>query len=147
MTSYCSTSDLQSRLTLAGFDWAINLDGGDTVTSGEITRYVTPAIERADGEIDSKICLRYSLTAARGNAFLKYLAVDLATVFACTNGGRAATEQFLNDAKRARETLDAIQAGQLNVPGLNESQVVPYYAQPYDVQPITVVDMSCTRDY
>lgn len=142
---YCETTDLLPRLTAAGFDWAINREGGQVTTSQEVTRYVVPAIQRAGAEIDSKISLRYEPSAARGNLFLKFLAVDIAAVEVCTNGGRGATDQFLASAKRARETLDQIQSGRLNVPDLDPRAVGPYVPIPYDPGGVTVVNFCDSR--
>lgn len=135
MSSYCEFSDLQSRLTVAGLEWAANRDGGDTLTSDEVTRYVTPAILRADTEIDAAIQQYYDLTLARGNAWLKYIAIDLACVEAITNGGRTAPDNYVASAKRARDTLKLVTTGQQRIPGLARLTTDPY------VTSITLVDL------
>jgi len=147
MSSYCSFTDLQSRLTLAGLDWAVNRDGGDTVTSAEIARYVTPGILRTDTEIDAAIQQWYDTTLARGNAWLNYIARDITVVEVCENGGRAAPESFLLACKRARDQLALVHAGQLLIPGLTKITIQPYMATPgYGVKGITVVNLQCCDD-
>jgi hypothetical protein len=142
MSSYCSFTDLQSRLTLAGLDWAVNRDGGDTVTSAEIARYVTPGILRTDTEIDAAIQQWYDPTSARGNTWLTYIARDITVVEVCENGGRAAPESFLLACKRAREQLAKVTTGQLRIPGLTLITIQPYQASPsYAVHGLTVVNL------
>lgn len=141
MPSYCVFADLQSRLTVAGMEWAANRDGGDTLTSDEVDQYVTPAIMRADSEIDAAIQLYYETSAARGNAWLKFLAVDLASVEAITNGGRQAPENYVADCKRAREELRRVSIGQLRIPGL--ARRIPQQYASLPTENITIVNMVC----
>ena len=141
MPSYCEFSDLQSRLTVAGLEWAANRDGGDDLTSAEVTRYVTPAILRADSEIDAAIQLYYETTGARGHAWLKYIAVDLASVEAITNGGRQAPDNFVADAKRARDTLALVANGKQRIPGL--ARRIPMLTAILPTPNITIVDLQC----
>lgn len=144
MSSYCSFTDLQSRLTLAGLDWAVNRDGGDTVTSTEIARYVTPGILRTDTEIDASILRWYDTTSARGNAWLNYIARDITVVEVCENGGRAAPESFLLACKRARDQLAMVTTGQLLIPGLTRITIQPHQASGgHGVKGLTVVNLQC----
>ena len=127
---------------MAGLEWAANRDGGDDLTSAEVTRYVTPAILRADTEIDAAIQLFYDTPTARGNAWLKYLAVDLASVEAITNGGRQAPDNFVADAKRAREMLALVRTGQQLIPGLTR-RLATREPTGYRTNNITIVDLQC----
>lgn len=131
MSSYCSFTDLQSRLTLAGLDWAVNRDGGSTVTATEIAAYVTPALLKTDAEIDAAIQLHYPTAVARGNAWLTYIARDIAVIEVIENGGRTAPDSLLAACKRAREQLTRVEAGQLAIPGLLKRLPAPYYVNPY----------------
>lgn len=131
MSSYCSFTDVQSRLTLAGLDWAVNRDGGDTITATEITAYVTPALLKTDTEIDAAIQLHYETSGARGNALLTYIARDIAVIEVIENGGRTAPDSLLAACKRAREQLEQVRQGQLAIPGLNKRLPMPCFPNPF----------------
>lgn len=124
MAEYCSASDVQNRLTSAGYINVADRDNDGTVEADEIAAYVTSAIEWAGSEIDYALINHqpaYSLTVARasGNVFLRSRAIDLAAWQVCTNGGRDVPDSFQAAYDRAIEMLDGIRERGEEVPGLS----------------------------
>lgn len=119
-SNYCESSDLSKRLTANGLIRVADRDDfDDAVSSTELANYITTAIEQVGTEIDAAIQLKYETATARGNAWLKHVAVDLASVRAIENGGREAPAGLLEARDRARKQLDRIERGDLTIPGLS----------------------------
>lgn len=118
-STYCVSADLSKRLTAGGLVYAADRDDDDgVVNSAESSEYVDSAIAQVDTEIDAAIQLKYDTTTARGNAWLKFIAVDLACVRAIENGGREAPAGLLEARDRARKQLEKVECGELMIPGL-----------------------------
>ena len=126
MDHFGETSDLQSRLTASGFNWAVDRDDNDgSVSASELLAYIEPAADQADSEIEMAIALIYDVTTAKGNKWLRFIWVDLATVRAIENGGREAPAHFIEERDRARKQLEMVRSGELTIPGLIPATPVP----------------------
>jgi hypothetical protein len=124
MPEYCTETDVRNRLTANGYLNLGDRDGDGIVNSGEVSAYVTSAIEWAGAEIDYALINHeppYELATARssGNVFLRSRAVDLATWQVSTHGGRDVPDAFQTSYDRAAEMLDGIRERGDEVPGLN----------------------------
>lgn len=119
---YCTTSDLESRLTGAGLKRAADREDFDgDANPVEMAAYIDPAIEAADTEIDAAIHMRYDPATARGNAWLKWIAIRLAAVEALTIGGRTdASPAMVEDRDISRKQLEQVRMGQISIYGLVE---------------------------
>ena len=119
MPEYCTASDMQQRLTAAGYEFAADRDFDQQVTDQEVTDNVTPAIEHAGTLIDAALYGQTTTADARaaGNNWLKHRAVDIAVVRALENGGREVPPDLRTAHDAAIAMLDDVKDGAL-VPGL-----------------------------
>ena len=120
MDHFGEVTDLQSRLTQHGFKFVADRDDDDgDVSSEEQTSYIESAADQADSEIEMAIALKYNATVAKGNKWLRFIWVDLATVRAFENGGREAPSHFIEERDRARKQLECVRNGEVTIPGLH----------------------------
>lgn len=124
-STYCVSADLSKRLTAAGLVYAGDRDDDGVLDASESTAYIESAIEQVDTEIDAAIQLKYETATARGNSWLKFIAVDLACVRAIENGGREAPAGLLEARDRARKQLELVANGELSIPGLTPRTTTP----------------------
>jgi len=136
--TYCESSDLSKRLTANGLIRVADRDDfDDAVSESELARYIDTAIEQVDSEIDAAIQLKYEISTARGNVWLKHIAVDLASVRAIENGGREAPSGLLEARDRARKQLERVENGELSIPGLTPKTPTP------SVHPNNLIHIPC----
>jgi len=115
---YCTATDITNRITPNGVKQFFDRDNDNSVSSTEIAAYINTSIERVDAEIDAAIRDKYDTVTARGNTWLKFIAIDLAVVAAGSIGGREVGTQMLEDRDRARKQLEMVRCGELTIPGL-----------------------------
>lgn len=123
MTEYCSSTDIENRLTANGYLNVADRDYGGTVSAAELAANITSAIEWAGSEIDYALVNHrpaYNTDTARssGNVFLRSRAIDLASWQVVSNGGRDVPDSFQAAYDRAVAMLDAIREDGELVPGL-----------------------------
>lgn len=138
---YCTATDITNRITPNGVKQFFDRDGDNSVSSTEIAAYINTSIERVDAEIDVAIQDKYDTAAARGNTWLKFIAIDLAVVAAGTIGGREVNTQLIEFADRARKQLEMVRSGELTIPGLTPL-TLPLEATA-EVQGFTIADLTC----
>lgn len=137
-STYCESADLQRRLTASGLVYAADRDDDDGVVNAtEDSEYIDSAIAQVDTEIDAAIQLKYDTTTARGNSWLKFVAVDLACVRAIENGGRESPAGLLEARDRARKQLERVASGEISIPGLTPKTPTP------SVHPNNLIHIPC----
>lgn len=137
-STYCESADLQRRLTASGLKYVGDRDDDDNAVSAlESSEYIESAIAQVDTEIDAAIQHKYETTTARGNSWLKFIAVDLACVRAIENGGRESPAGLLEARDRARKQLEKVENGGLAIPGLTPKTPTP------SVYPNDLVHIPC----
>lgn len=122
MAEYCTYLDVSNRLTEAGVTFCADTDQSGAVDPSESSAHVDTAIVYAGQEIDFAVVnnrkgLILSSVRAAGNAFLKQIAIDLASERLCTIGGMTTPDSISEAAARAREMLLRVENGK-DVPGL-----------------------------
>ena len=127
MTEYCTSTQVQNRLTSAGYGNLADRDDDGTVSAAELAAYVTQAIQQAGDDIDYALVNHqpaYDTAAARGasNSFLRSRAIDIACWYVATNGGRDAPEAIQAGYDKSKDMLDDIQKHGNIVPGLTGAQ-------------------------
>jgi phage gp36-like protein len=127
MHDYCSTSDIQQRLTEAGVKNLADRNRDGSLSGTETTSSLTTAIGWAGTEIDAALTELMPISTARGaaNDWLKQRAVDLASFRACSQGGRSVPESLRLDYERSLQLLEEVRTGSRMIPGLT-------YQLPYD---------------
>lgn len=138
---YCTAADITNRITPNGMNHFFNRDNDSSVSSSEIAAYINTSIERVDSEIDVAIQDKYDTAAARGNVWLKFIAIDLAVVAAGTIGGREVNTQLIEFSDQARKQLELVRTGELTIPGLTPLQL-PLEATA-EVRGFTIADLTC----
>ena len=122
MTEYITASDVQNRLTPAGYNYVADRDqSGTGVTSDEETKYVTPAIKYAGGLIDEAISpFIESVSTARNasNQWLKDRCLDIAAAMAVRLGGNEIPTSLLTLEERALKKLEDVRTHKIRVPEL-----------------------------
>ena len=118
--TYATVADVEARLTAYSVTWAadrVTVDGSRS--SGELGM-VEAGIEWSNGIIDAAILkLVNSVSARPANDWLRDRCVDLAAYRVMTIGGGDATPVLLDDYERALAWLERVEAGSLDVPGLD----------------------------
>jgi len=117
MTEYCSTTDVQNRLTAAGFKFCADLDNSGSVNTAEEAATITPAIQYAGNLID--VCVlaagcEISVARGAGNQWLRDRAIDLAAYRVSTTGGRGIIQCLKDDYDDAVALLRSTK----KIPGL-----------------------------
>jgi len=137
---YCNQADITNRATPGGLQALFDRDGDNVVSATEIANYITVSIQRVDSEIDAAIQDRYETATARGNTWLKFIAVDLVIVAAANIGGRECSAQMMEDRDHARRQLELVRTGELTIPGLTPLQL-PLQATA-EVRGFTIADLT-----
>lgn len=118
MPEYCTISDVENRLTRAGYKFSADRDGDGAVGASE-KEAITEAIEQAGTVIDEHITATRLITAdyARSQAYpvLKHLAVDLAAYRIAGNGGRKVPQSLQDAFEDAMERLGLYRDGTLTI--------------------------------
>lgn len=121
MAEYCSSQDVQNRLTEAGVIYAADRDGDGAVSPGELAAHVTSAIQYAGNLVDAALAAYLLPGNARGqgNAWLRDRCIDLACARVCSNGGDEVPKRIAAAARSAQKWLDEVRDGDTRVPGLS----------------------------
>lgn len=120
MAEYCESSDIEKRLTTAGFKWVADRNKNATVDQDEIDNFITTGIVYAGSLIDGALArfLSPEMSRAAGNQWLKDRCIDIATYRAVKNGGREVPESVQLDYEFSWELIQQVGKGEYIVPGL-----------------------------
>lgn len=110
--AYCTTADIEMRLTEAGHKWAITKSGDVSISASQLAT-TTSAIVWATNRINAAICnqVEPEKAEASGNAYLKDIAVDLACYRVAGTGGRSVPKTLVDAYTAALDQLDRLQDG------------------------------------
>ncbi len=128
MASYCEVSDIESRLSVYGVDWLVDVVTPDGVRQAGETSLVTQAIEYCSTIIDTYIQGFVHDIASRptGNAWLRDRCVDLACARVFTLGGRDIPIVLQSESDKAMDWLKRAHNRDIQIPGFPyRSQVLP----------------------
>jgi hypothetical protein len=123
VNDYCSPTDIQNRLTDAGYKWAGDRRGKGLVTPDQIIAYVQPSIDRAGSDIDEIVGQAMPVEVARSQAaagcpWLKFRAIDIATYYFVSGGGRGATKVIETAYEETLSKLASVDHDTNRIPGL-----------------------------
>ncbi len=119
-TTYCVQADVNAVLSEAGVrNFADDNDDGSNTTTE--TSYVTRAIERGAGKMNSILDTIYKLSDLSGNEWCRDCNAAIAAKLLAGRRGNPVPESLVTDCDEYMETLKEIQLGQQKVPGINPS--------------------------
>lgn len=117
MTEYCTPDNVRQRLTTAGYKFMADLDRSGSVSTGEVSDTITPAIRYAGNLIDVCVLgIGCEAGVARGaaNEWLRDRAIDIAAYRVSTTGGRGILQVLKDDYDLAIKLLGSTKM----IPGL-----------------------------
>lgn len=117
MTEYCSSGDVQKRLTTAGYKFCADGDYDGSVSTGETEDTIAPAIRYAGNLVDACVLKAgCEIPEARGaaNEWLRDRAIDIAAYRVSTTGGRGIIQILKDDYDAAIALLKST----TKIPGL-----------------------------
>ncbi|CAB4177894.1 hypothetical protein UFOVP1004_36 [uncultured Caudovirales phage] len=126
--TYCTVSDVESRLTAYGVDWLVDVVTPDGSRQSAETSLVSQAIDYCNTIIDTYIqdFVRDIANRPAGNVWLRDRCVDLACVRVFTMGGRDVPAVLQTEADRALDWLHRAKLRDVQIPALNyRSQILP----------------------
>jgi hypothetical protein len=120
MPEYCATSDVQNRLTAAGYNWVAARSGDGTPSPDEVAAYITTGIQYAGNLIDEALAEKAVVGYFRNadNAWLRDRCVDVAVWWCMSVGGREVPADVVEAKNDALQRLKDVHDNDLRVPGL-----------------------------
>jgi phage gp36-like protein len=119
-TTYCTKADIEAIWPPASLLASVDDDASGTLSATE-DGYITRAIERAAGHINSRLAVRYELADLAASAWCRDANAAIAAYFLANRRGAAVPAHLQQQYDAYLATLGEIAAGRLRVPDVGES--------------------------
>jgi phage gp36-like protein len=119
-TTYCTKADIEAIWPPASLLASVDDDASGTLSATE-DGYITRAIERAAGHINSRLAVRYDLASLATSAWCRDANAAIAAYFLANRRGVAIPAHLQQQYDAYLQTLDEIAAGRLRVPDAPET--------------------------
>lgn len=120
MTTYCTKADIEAIWPPADLLASVDDDASGTLSATE-EGYITRAIERAAGLINSRLAVRYELADLGASDWCRDANAAIAAFFLANRRGTAVPAHLQQQYDAYLATLEEIAAGRLRVPDVGES--------------------------
>ena len=118
--TYCTKSDIEAIWPPASLLASVDDDASGTLSATE-EGYITRAIERAAGHINSRLAVRYELANLAASAWCRDANAAIAAYFLANRRGVAVPAHLQQQYDAYLATLEEIAAGRLRVPDAAET--------------------------
>ena len=119
-TTYCTKADIEAIWPPASLLASVDDDTSGTLSATE-EGYITRAIERAAGHINSRLAVRYEPADLAASAWCRDANAAIAAFFLANRRGTAVPAHLQQQYDAYLATLEEIAAGRLRVPDVGES--------------------------
>jgi phage gp36-like protein len=119
-TTYCTKADIEAIWPPADLLASVDDDASGTLSATE-EGYISRAIERAAGHINSRLAVRYELADLAASDWCRDANAAIAAFFLANRRGTAVPAHLQQQYDAYTAALDEIAAGRLRVPGAGES--------------------------
>ena len=138
MQTYCTKADIEAIWPPEDLLDSVDDDASGTLSATE-EGYITRAIERAAGHINSRLAVRYVLADLAASSWCRDANAAIAAFFLANRRGAAVPAHLQQQYDAYLATLEEVAAGRLRVPDAGESHdhgpsvtnFYPHLAEPF----------------
>lgn len=132
ITPYCQQADVQAVLSAFALNVRLDddLDGVADIDVGQV-------IEQATTRVNQFVLRRYAVQTAAASTWLKWCVAVIAATIACRRRGNEVPDALIEEVKDYREQLEAIRAGQEDLPA-DDGPAIPLSDETPAVSNLTI---------